>query len=722
MDKIPIIKKIWTDDPVEMTSKLAGLKSSSAYASRYIVFKVSSGLIENIQHRNDILAQSEERSHGRDLYLISFDKLSSSHLIHRIQSASLSIIEDGGLLNEIRNFDLIEVIERSKGDCILESPVSGHFITPSGKHADKFLRIADAIYSYNALDRISYWLQPFFASAAGIITDTWSLVSVVLQTQNLLGIQLPFNCFSSNIKTNPIEGEKVLNQFKSRISKSGPIISLISVSVSGDSALSAERKLNRLGLDNEIITIAIFSLESREGFVSFSQPHIGIEWYPDDKSCNFCKSEGRNRKYVIDQKLYYPKECSETEVLMGTKNLEDFPVYNIETTNRTVGTIRDFISSYGGIPGVLSVHREDPNDGSNPRHHSYYIDILKLASSSDFVERYKKELECIVRDFGVPDLLITPPHEAGKILVSIANETLLSKVIINHDLSSLSENETHLFRSAKTILVLDDVFISGTRTLNYLENIRTKYSCSHLENLIFFSMVFRPEYFKREEEINDSLKKHRWKNEIRYLYKFVLPCEDETICPWCLESKFLDSLSLDAFSADDWLLKRLVYLKHNSQEGITENPIFVLPGSNLGALGGSSPLAPKGTSELQLLFIVASGLQSLRNDRVSPLGGSLLSNNVLSNKTFSRYSEALIQAVFLRSARITEWSDNIISGSFRAVGKKVKNGKSHELIGEVLLFLVQKNKLNEMCPKIKAEIYNKFPDENNPIRILLNNL
>ena len=201
-----------------------------------------------------------------------------------------------------------------------------------------------------------------------------------------------------------------------------------------------------------------------------------------------------------------------------------------------------------------------------------------------------------------------------------------------------TKEDKKLITSAHHLIFLDDVLISGTRIRGYLKSLREEFSgddlSKSLEKITWFPIIARPSDAKGIVQIKDSLSGHRtpWRNEFTFLYEIILPeWTDDKLCPWCQEATvFQNEVGGKLFEEPSWYAERRNYLLYSTEEGISENPLFLLPGVLNRRVGSGSRIAEEGSSEMQVLFLLATALQNLRNNAMNPLGPSLMQSNVLS--------------------------------------------------------------------------------------------
>lgn len=691
-----VIKKIWSDSPVELIDKLKRTKSSVLNSASYIVFKASDSLVTTIRSDQSHRLQILDRSAGLDVYLLCFDKGLKGHVLYRVIQSGLESRADKGLLEEVRSEDLSQVIQATSGDCIIEAPPGVHFVTPSNKHTVRFLRLADALHSYNALDRISYWLQPAMIEAGAVLVDSWSLSSIVLRCQQLLGIDIPFDAFRQHIAKDERGALETIKKLESKITTPGDILVLISISSSGMFAERVRSLIDASNISNKAVFLSLYKIKTAPQTVSsLSELDIEMPWQ-EEVDCAYCHGEDRRSIHLIDPKFYYPREYKEETINFAARLVCD--------TDGRSETAR-FIDRFGAEEGVLRVHRDDPNDGRAARHHAFYIDVDRLLSVKEFRDLVINKMESLARAKGAPEVAIIPPHAVGQTLESLARDVWKSKVIISPNLKELDEKERGAITSSKHICVFDDAVVTGSRYTAYVRSLRESFGEKELQqvgNVTWFSLLMRPECPQDLVVLKSKLSKHSWKDEITWIFKIFLPNINETEdCPWCREIEIYAQEVGAIFEEPDWYRDRRDVVLQDRQNGVTKSGLFVLPGIESKTLGCSSPLAPEGTTSMQLMFLIAHGLQLLRHDASKQLGRGFLGRTVLDSRgVFERFSEPLIQSVFLRLVKCSEWDRQFVANGLQYLAQNVQDNGGIDTLGELLLYLHRCGHNNGLPPEM----------------------
>jgi hypothetical protein len=689
----PIIKKIWTSDPTELTDRLKRIKPVYLGSANSFVFKINKEILSDIESDNRIRVEIIKRAQGKPVYLIRYGQKKSIFLVYQIKTDGVKIITNKDLIQSIQEYDLNEVINQTNGECIFDAPENIHFITPSGKHTTRFLRLSDALYSYNALDRLSFWLQPYIAKSSVVVIDTWSLSSIVLKTQQLLNIDIPFDCFNEHIIANDVLALKILNKLTRRLTSDKPILFIIGISSSGAFSKMLPALLKESNIENSFNILSLYTFKNApENVDTLAHLNIEVEWY-EEEDCPLCESNGRNTTYQIDSKYYFPRKFEEKAVRFSKTLLEN--------DDKKQSNASKFIHKYGGHKGVLAVHKDDPNDGTSPRHHAFYVDVSALMEVDDFLRDLDLKIAEIEQYHGIPDTVVTPPHDAAnKIVKYLRQKWKSTNFLSDHDLRGITEIERKWVINSKHICFVDDVTITGNRISEYLRALRENF-IGELSDLVitWFPLIVRSSSLKGLEKTKDSLSNHKnWDNKLIYACEIILPdWFGESECPWCQESSIYERIIQAPWDIPKWFENRRLLL-NNTSIGLLEKPMLIYPFCSSPTLGAKSPLGKQGINEMQVLFLLSTGIQLLRYHSTLPLGrDDLLQRYVLffegqedeKNNTFERFSEPLIQCGLLRVVKINEWSRTLKKTGVDFFTSKLAKGASDVLIGEALLFLIK---------------------------------
>jgi len=250
--------------------------------------------------------------------------------------------------------------------------------------------------------------------------------------------------------------------------------------------------------------------------------------------------------------------------------------------------------------------------------------------------------------------------------------------------------------------------MSGSRLDGYNKALRENreafgsFDCVH-----FWMVIARPDCAASLRRAQVSLTKHApWEASLGFAEKIFLPAWNEKDCPWCLEYDFLSRWSKEHAEPPAWLQHRLQHLTQKG-DGISGEPLLLLPPSQPVTLGDGSLVGPAGLSSMETVFSVIAGVQNLRHDASDEkrLWRNILTANVFKPANFFNYSEALVRAALLRSLNPAELGQTARLESNEILLKALAQPDQHLLLGE-MVFAMYRNLLPKSSEQ-KLQQYSK---------------
>ena len=700
-----IIKKISGELVQSLIARLKKIKNISNV--EYIVFKVDPAIKEHLEKDPQDRKQIVTRANGVDVYLLALNDKFSQSLFH-INTESLRCINKEKL-EEIRRADFLDILERTGGEGLHIAGEGIHYQTPSGKHTKAFLRLADVVHSLGQLDRISYWLLEELDRVEAVLVDNWSLASIILYSQIRLKKEIRFDCLRQHLNSKKEDAFKIIKKLFGDLKKGDHVLLFVSVNTSGEHYTALIEMCKKVRPDLEYTSASAYQMPYNEEDSSHS-PEIFCKLDDLDnkkmltytqQNCPYC--ENNEKLLYIDKRYYYPIRNKEKPISLPANP----PEYS---------AIRLHFELISKIDEAFCVHRDDPNDENTPRHHAFYIDVVKLVENQSFKKKFIEKWKELKNNHGDPDVIIHPPHTAAKKLLELIEDQCnrKKKVIAAHRLRDICEKNKKYLKSCKHICILDDVVITGGRIKAYVQDIRTKISPGKLslENLSVLVALQRTENENKLMALKNGVlsNQHSWNSELYAATKLFLPNWDEKSCPWCKEAEiWAKAGDLYPFDEPPYFNSRRAALNLSDTCGITDSPIpkFIDPDS-VQKLGAGSPLGESGMGEMPLLFKISVLLQIKRFDKdpEKRLARDFEINNVLAcgeeKNTLDRYSESLIQACLLRCAKPSDWASDMNTYAIPELIKKLDDESAvNVLLLEIMFYLTYR-------PSCKSENIDKL--------------
>ncbi|QNH01988.1 phosphoribosyltransferase [Pseudomonas sediminis] len=547
------------------------------------------------------------------------------------------------IFSELRHEDLSEVIKVSLPRCVICSSSNHHFCLPSGAHSSQFVRLAEAFTNITIVDRIAYWAALHIlerhtsilnTDPVCIVVDNPSMLVLSARIQKILGPAVELH--SLNSYPSCVDSNRSIIDLLSDLNQRAEKIYLI-IGISSIGGLS--KFINDRSYSNvEVFTL--FSLSSASGVNFFCKPEIdGYEIYASEDGCSLCQAGST------------PVAIHGSTYMAGHTPASPVPLKPSLFTSQ-----KEFIERYGQHPGVLRVHYDDPNE-STPRHHSFYIDVASLFLIDEFQSDIANFIENLPQK---PDIIISPKHNAGVLIGNFLADILNCKYYaIEPPLHDSKDDFIATISNAKNILVVDDIFITGSRLDSFNRAFREESTlCKNVQNIFYLALLATPPSEKSlSQRLRGLTSGHSWNSTVNFLYKVILPnWHLPTDCPWCLEQKVLNNLIEQEDLLDTPLDERMVDLL-DKKSGLQESCFSTYPDSNaVPSLGSESVILTKNSTPLQVLFSCASALQQSRTSEETPLEPNAFPvPRYLAKRVFSdNYTERMIWLALLRSAKTSE--------------------------------------------------------------------
>lgn len=604
-----------------------------------------------------------ERAADRPVYLLGFHQqevILSPNINpnYRVDVLAESGLTPGDIVANIRDAELDCLLVRSRA--LLTSAQRTVFRAPSGRLVRNFIRVGNIQYDREAIDAVSFWLLPHMRSAAAILTDTWSISSIALNTARIAAIHFggapaPVELLPDYLQTSE-EAKKRAGLIVERLVRESPanaeraeVLCLVSATQSG----SLQQRLDEVAREplGELKPrfVAIFAL-GKTGMANLRDlsDDTRFQLLPPDAS-----GAEPDRPIPIDPKVYFPLEFHDL-------------VYEVRKPEAEASKV---IMSALARKGLLRLHR-DVSALQRTRHHAIHLDTEGLLAVPHFVERLEAAIAAVTV---APIAVVTPPTNgclaiANRVAAKLTELGLPSSVIEHPNLffreDAITEQHKALrerIRAAadtETIVIVVDAWINDASLSQFQRFLRSE---GYRGRIHYIVGVARPPDLTGWVRSATRLRHRNHADQHTVTAAFELPLPDWTdkACPWCAElrlySRWSQRQALPAV-----LNTRRAHLLAASVDGLTGEFALCLPGLPAMALGPESFYVCQESSQVDAFAAVSSALQRLRStsskDR-PPLGPRHFPTaTVLKHGDYlvETWTDSVLRAVFLRAATAEE--------------------------------------------------------------------
>ncbi|QQL51213.1 hypothetical protein [Mucilaginibacter ginkgonis] len=575
---------------------------------------------------------------------------------------------DNETLNKLLNIGIV-LIFKNRGGLIEAKGDAHHFIFPSGKHCDKFLRTGNVLMNTAEIYFIAFRLLGYFNENKHkkIFCDTSSINTLAFALAELK------SRFVKKLPFIPIESfSSYEGLFSKKVRFFNDSLILISSSTSGN---IIERILEHdESVDSRNIIIIYFLGSSKEfkkkehnilSNLTLSENNpVGFELYDTytGKECSFCA------------KGSFPVEVKGDVFLLEKPKVNKLTIRVTDAPKRLADFVQQFMASMRFKELVFKVNYKETYEAN--RKYEIYFDIYQVLNEIENprYKKYRLKLYDFINQF-IPSnakFLIALPDEGSK---------KLAAMILNHlKLNYIVGQEPKIVDFDNVAEVIVDEKVEGAAVIIA--------SCiSNGKNLLYLSRAFRNYerlkliYFigltrTHNQEDLDFLKSNlRQGNYGKETHSFVevesFFCNrDVKGTNWLNEKEFIQSQLLPLANAMEYenakhFLEERVEIINDSQSKLNKglaNELFY-PSTDTEQLELRKGFAfiNFGTkfedlSQADVYFTISAILNQLRNAKEQGhcLRQSEYVRNLIDPGNFNRFNDGIIQASILRGARTTE--------------------------------------------------------------------
>lgn len=385
------------------------------------------------------------------------------HLLHYDGTSYVlrELADTRKLTHQLDDIQLTRLLSHAELTALTERPGSllpanpnFHYEGPNGMHYRSFLRLGSALSSIEALDSVLFWMLEDLLRTKLTVLDSGTILSLALRA-------------SSYLKENGYAPEvfndrwiECLHKYDESIDEVMRRIARLKIgqhelpALLVDSVTSTGKLFSRLSEacdKNGISTrrVSIFSTEryaKEDSGRTLAFLHATSE--PQRKAdCELCKAKSQALPISPQSYLLDLSAASRSTRIKRSDARE----------------ASEFFNKYKGTK-CIRVHITEHDQ----RHHMIDIDVRALLKSAQFSKRLKELCLQLGED---ADVVLHPEHSVARALGAKVSKWLgLTNIASDeHRLSRLSDAELTTLKNAKTVLILDDVVVTGTRMRGYKE-------------------------------------------------------------------------------------------------------------------------------------------------------------------------------------------------------------------------------------------------------------
>lgn len=638
-------------------------------------------------------------------------------------------------LEEFINIGLVRIFEKRSG--MIESPEAYHFVFPSGKHCDRFLRPGNVLLHSSEIYFIAAQLLKFYdeQNTETIFCDTSSintLAFALVELKRRFVGELQFPSIESFSSYEGFRNEKL------RFNRNSLI--LISASTSGNIIKRILESLNSITIKQIVVVYfvsekKVYNIYREQVICNLTQyensEFKGVELYDtfQDGKCDLCNSGSLPVRVTGDVFLPDRPKISTITLVKG-----DAP--------RFLSTfVEQFISEGVDQLNVVKCHfKENSNPDDN---YEIFFDLSVvwrelMSENAGRFERFSEKFQFLISTYIPANVkyIIHLPDSSSKLLGELLVKKIKEMLAGVPPPSLISQDQIdEIPKDARGGAIIVSSCVVKGRNLLFISRALRKYP--HLSRMYFIGLA-RPD----DAEYFSYLKKNLGHGEIMGANTYPIVVVEEIQCSnrfrntsWAKEYIFLQKLSqyceeLGKPGADclSFVDRRIELLEENTNQGLANNIFFsdVIGGKVLNLRKGFAFLDFSAwidhISQADTYFVISTILNHLRSAKRK--GKSLFPQShyvrtLLDPENFMRFNDGVLQASFLRAALPAEMQyriDDALSFKMRSMIENIVKNHNNEH-GEALLEFVFAIKSGSMTltKEDTDAIFDQVKGINNPI-------
>jgi hypothetical protein len=582
---------------------------------------------------------------------------------NRRVAPALKATDVPALISSLRQYELEHYAIDARA--VLRTSGPRLFRAPSGKFCRTFLRVGNVQTNRGAIDGFFFWLLPWLKDCRAIVTETWTISSIALNTARLLTRYSPTTHAKVEVD--------MLSQYHDRSSAlipdtktvlrranavpEGDVLVLVSSSMSGTLVESLKSTIIQIGLPGQRFRFgALYQLGTSSDVEHLCDVSGGINGGTFEFFDEPPPDAGESPAIIeIDRRTYFPLRIEFSQVELRKLNAQ---------------RASDFVGAYRNT-GLLSCHRDSfLSNGQRHRHHAIYTDVRCIIMHP----RFQAKLKACLKEFTVcPVAIVCPPHAAGTALVAVVRKLLFDRFHkdipafehLDLDFHADVPTDRALLRILKragkkaSMVVVDDVSVTGRRLSRFQQSLRQIDFAGRIHYLVG---IARPE---KKDDWEKRVRRLRFRSPLTSLQHtvghaelFVLPDWDADECPWCQEQEFIRQLASGQRPSAAIVERGFRLQAAVRQVPLVDDVFFTPSGSPELRLTRNSILTGSPATQADVFCAVASAIQEMRTDpnAAQTLVSFFPELHVLDHACYlgAHFNESVIRAAVLRAAKTRE--------------------------------------------------------------------
>ena len=436
----------------------------------------------------------------------------------RVISAPWSRLDAKPKVAQIRDLEVKSILRRC--EAVYGGNKGHHFVLPSGRHAQRFIRLGDALRDEIEVKRISDWVVDCLGEVNRILGDSGSILPLLLSLkERMKGSdrgEVEFATLDA-YPSNPGSIRALIDRLRRR---SENIALVLSVNSTGSVLESFVRNCD----DDDIAIVLVdasgevSTTDVRIETQVLSSWAIGLQEVGKDDRCEICDA---GPVISIHPRTYerlpnVEREVARLDIKAASANQDLW-----QAIDRA---------------GAISLHVDVayPMAGrTGQRHLPMWIDVEALLEDGAFRQTCCEELAKLDQ----PDVILTPSNTAAGSVAQLGKDVFPSARVHRVSSGRFEDSVRGDLKAAESIVIIDGTVVSGRTLVGLRDEVyRVTQEAGRNPKLDAVVFIARPDDLKTLR----ALRRRYTSDEggFHSVYEVLMPTKQHA-CPWCEERRYL---------------------------------------------------------------------------------------------------------------------------------------------------------------------------------------
>jgi len=431
-------------------------------------------------------------------------------------------------IENLREAELTAILQRAQA---VFASNEYHYELPSGLHAEKFVRLGDALRSVYDVRRLTDWVLAYLKGDTVVIADTGSMLPLLIDLREQAASRFGWRVEISTLDRYPQSALNVAEAIAA--ARNRPMVAdaaaaerevgfVFVISVNSTGRLG--QLFRNLGPQGAKIVVICETAQQAAPWDAVLVTVPILRW--EASAEGLCERCGISPRICVHPESYELLPSTGRELVVVEK-----PLAESKAEFWTIADEMRAVELHVDVPYLVQGQQDY-------RHFGVYLNTAKLVDHPTFRKICVDEL----LKLNCPDVVLVPEHQNSQVVVGLCRDAHPSAFIATVPPGRLPQELMSSLAGAKRVLVADDAVVTGYTLQNLrAEVFRVTQQLGSAPELNAFVIVSRP---SNEDPLKAIKRRYRGQSVGQILSGVEILLPEGKHCPWCAELRLLTSFRL----------------------------------------------------------------------------------------------------------------------------------------------------------------------------------